>query len=65
MLYPPLSELMKKVDNRFTLCIVVAKRARRLLEGDRPLLECNSKKPVSIATNEVCEGKITYIRTRP
>lgn len=64
MLKPPISELMEKVDCRFTLCVVVAKRARQLLEGTHPLTECNSKKPVSIATNEVNEGKLTYIRTK-
>lgn len=63
MINPPISELMKKVDSRYTLCIVIAKRARQLLDGAHPLTGCNSEKPVTIATNEVYEGKLIYVRT--
>jgi DNA-directed RNA polymerase subunit omega len=58
------SKLMKRVDSTYTLCNLVGKRARQLVEGADPLTECNSKKPVSIAAKEVCDGKITYVRTK-
>lgn len=64
MIYPPISELMKKVDSRYTLCVVVAKRARQLLGGAHSLVKCNSEKPVTIAANEVNEGKLIYVRTK-
>ena len=64
MINPPISELMEKVDSRYTLCILVAKRARLLLDRARPLVECNSKKPVTIAAYEVNEGKLAYVRTK-
>lgn len=64
MINPTVSDLMKKVDSTYTLCNVVGKRARQLVEGANPLTGCNSKKPVSIATNEVNEGKITYTRAK-
>lgn len=64
MINPPLSELMKRVDTKYTLCIVVAKRARQLLDGAHSLIKCNSKKPVTIAVNEVNEGKLTYVRIK-
>ena len=64
MMNPTVSELMKKVDSTYTLCNVVGKRARQLVEGARPLTGCNSGKPVSIATNEVREGKLTYVRNK-
>lgn len=62
MMNPTLSELMKKVDNTYTLCNLVGKRARQLVDGAHPLAAASSKKPVSIATSEVSEGKIAYVR---
>lgn len=62
MMNPTLSELMKKVDNTYTLCNLVGKRARQLVDGAHPLAVGSSKKSVSIATSEVSEGKITYVR---
>lgn len=64
MLYPPASKLKGKVGDNYSLCIIVAKRARQLLEGASPLIQCDSKKPVTIAINEVYEDKITFVRTK-
>lgn len=64
MINPPISELMKKVDCRYTLCVLVAKRARQLLAGAYPLVRSASEKPVTIAASEVNEGKLVYVRTK-
>ncbi len=64
MIYPPLSSLLKKVDCRYTLVVETAKRARQIVEGAQRLTRCASEKPVTIALNEINEGKITYIRTK-
>jgi DNA-directed RNA polymerase subunit omega len=64
MIYPPLSSLLKKVDCRYTLVVETAKRARQIVDGAHKLTRCASEKPVTIALNEVNEGKITYIRTK-
>jgi DNA-directed RNA polymerase subunit omega len=64
MINPSIGELMKKVDDRFSLCVVVAKRARQLQDGAQPHTKCNSKKPVTIAANELNEGKLFYVRTK-
>lgn len=64
MIDPTVTELMKKVDGTYTLCNVVGKRARQLVDGALPLTGCKSKKPVSIAANEVNEGKVTYVRNK-
>jgi len=55
-------ELLKKVDSTYTLCNMVGKRARQLIDGAEQLTSCSSKKPVSIAASEIGEGKITYIK---
>jgi len=64
MIFPPISSLLKKVDSRYTLVVVTAKRARQLSEGSNKLTDCVSDKPVTVALNEINEDKITYIRTR-
>lgn len=62
MLIPSFIELAEKGDSRYTLVMLVSKRARQIIEGADPLLNTSSKKPVSIALEEVLEDKITYTR---
>lgn len=62
ILYPSIVDLMKKVDSKYTLCSLVAKRARLLISGDTKLVDIDSDKPVTIATEEVNRGFITYER---
>lgn len=61
MLKPPINELLAMVDSRYSLVIAVSKRARQIVDGERVLIETNSKKPVTIATNEFFQGKIVTI----
>jgi DNA-directed RNA polymerase subunit omega len=60
MINPSIVDLLKKVDNRYYLIVMAAKRARQLIEGDRPLVEADSTKPVTIAVNEISSGALTY-----
>lgn len=62
MLNPSFKELSDKGDSRYTLVMLTAKRARKIVDGADPLLETSSKKAVSIALEEVLEGSITYTR---
>lgn len=61
---PSLDILRDRVDSRYTLVVTVAKRARQLLDDKKPLIESESHKPVTIALQELAEGKISYERTR-
>lgn len=60
MINPSVVDLLKKVDNRYTLVTITAKRARQLIEGSKPLVNVDSTKPVTIAINEIYENAITY-----
>lgn len=63
MIYPTLNSLMTKVDSKYTLVIEVAKRARQLVSGAKPLIEYNEDsldKPVSVAVQEVEQGLVVY-----
>ena len=75
MIEPKIDDLLAAVDSKYTLVILAAKRAReinsyynQLGEGRGefvpPLVESGfSNKPLSIALEEIAEGKIEYVRT--
>ena len=58
MIYPEISNLMEKADSRYSLVIAVAKRARDLVDGSVPACKNRNRKQVTIAVNEMAEGKI-------
>ncbi|CVK19735.1 MULTISPECIES: DNA-directed RNA polymerase subunit omega [Sporomusa] len=64
MINPSLDTLVKKVDSKYTLVVLAAKRAREIMDAQQPLVESKSNKPVTIALEEVAQGKITYERTK-
>jgi len=64
MIYPPLESLMDKVDCKYTLVVFASRRARELMNGEKPLVESKSNKPVTVALEEIAQGKIGYQRTK-
>ncbi len=62
MLYPSINEIKKKVDSRYTLCILAAKRARDLIDGKPALIDDDIERPVSIAAYEIDRDLVTYSR---
>ena len=60
LIKPTLESLMKKVDSKYTLVTLAAKRARELTDGDDPLVDVETTRVVSIAMEEIDQGKITY-----
>lgn len=60
LIKPTLESLMTKVDSKYTLVTLAAKRARELTDGDEPLVDTDTQKVVSIAMEEIDQGKITY-----
>ena len=57
---PSIMDLLKKVDDRYSLVIVTSKRARQIIDGSDPMVATKSKKPLTIAINEVNEGEVGY-----
>jgi DNA-directed RNA polymerase subunit omega len=71
VIHPRIDELLDDVDSRYALVIVAAKRARQinnyhhqLGEGTfdefPPLVESRSKNYLTMALEEISEGKIRY-----
>ena len=59
MLYPPIADMLEKVDGRYLLVNVVAKRARQIAAEANEFGEDLPEKPVTLAIREVAEGKLT------
>ena len=73
MIYPPIEDLLDRVDSKFTLVTLAAKRGRQinsyfsqLGEGlgsiVPPQVASVSRKPLSIALEEIAADKITFTR---
>jgi DNA-directed RNA polymerase subunit omega len=59
MLYPPVADLLKNVESRYLLVNVVAQRARVIAAKAEEEKEDLPKKPVTLAIEEVAEGKLS------
>ena len=49
------------VSSRYSIVMATAKRARQIIAGDDPLVESKSQKPLSIAVDELNQGKIKIL----
>ena len=70
MLHPSYTDLMNVVNgdveegeepvisSRYSIVMATAKRARQIIGGEEPLVEIKQDKPLSIAIEELVEGKI-------
>ena len=57
---PTVPELLKTSHkNRYSLVIGTAKRARQIAKGSKPLTDDDDTSPVTLAADEIEEGKIT------
>lgn len=58
MVKPTVTELLTKAENRFRLVIATAKRARQISSGSEVLTKSNDVSAVSLAADEISEGKV-------
>jgi len=64
MIYPPIAELLEKVDSRYSLAMIVAKRARQLTAGSERRTFVDTNKNVTVAVQEIFEDKVKYERIK-
>jgi DNA-directed RNA polymerase subunit omega len=50
-------DCLEVIPNRFSLCLVTAKRAQQLMKGESPLVNSDNKEIVT-ALREVAEGRV-------
>ena len=58
MLYPSMSDLLEKVNSRYMLVNVAARRARSISERAEETGRILDQKPVSEAIAEIASGKL-------
>ena len=73
MLHPSYTDLMKVVNSevepgeapvvnsRYSIVMATAKRARQIIAGDEPLVTAKVAQPLSIAVEELNQGKIKIL----
>lgn len=61
MIYPSGDAIKERIQNRYSLVVVAAKRAKQLKEGAPPLIDTLSQNPLTIALEEIAAGKIGFI----
>lgn len=56
---PTVSELLEKVeDNRYSLVIMTARRARQIADGDTLRTKAKDRSVVTLAADEIAEGQV-------
>ena len=70
MLHPSYADLIKVVNSgveegedpvvnsRYSIVMATSKRARQIIAGDETLVEGRGKKPLSVAVEELNQGKV-------
>jgi DNA-directed RNA polymerase subunit omega len=56
----PLEKLLEKVDNKYKIVMMAAKRARQLNDGAMPLVKTEEKYS-TLALREILEGKLEMV----
>ena len=46
------------VNSRYSIVMATSKRARQIIAGEEPLVPAKGRKPLSIAVDELNQGKI-------
>ena len=58
---PNVKEIIPKVGNRYQSVLAIAKRARKLAEGEKCLSNVKERSTVTLAANEIAEGKVKIV----
>lgn len=59
MINPSFRELEKIDKSRYALVVMASKRARRIVNGSKDLINTNAQKPVTQAILEIVDQKVT------
>ena len=73
MLHPSYTDLMAVVNSevgegdepvvnsRYSIVLATAKRARQIIAGDEAMVDMECQKPLSLAVEEMYEGKVKIV----
>lgn len=60
MIYPSADKIEKEIESKYALVVLAAKRARQVKEGAATLIDTESVNPLTIALEEIADGKLRY-----
>jgi len=63
MTHVRLEDLTDKVDSKYRLVVIAAKRSRQLNQGAAPTVQPKGQKPTYVALEEMAAGKVEYTAT--
>ncbi|MDY3051824.1 MAG: DNA-directed RNA polymerase subunit omega [Ndongobacter sp.] len=58
MINPSFKELSEISPSRYEICVMVMKRARRLVDHSEPKVLSRAAKPVTLALDEIMAGQV-------
>lgn len=58
MINPSFRELEEISKSRYKIAMMAARRAKEIIDGDKPMVKGTGVKPVTIAINEIMAGKV-------
>ena len=61
---PTVQDLLKKAKNRYELVIATSKRARQIAAGADVKTTVKEESPVTLAANEIAEGKVEILEPK-
>lgn len=62
MYNPPIDELLEKVGNRYSLSMIISKRARQIIDGSETIVEKKTEKIIDLAIDELDQDMLSYRR---
>lgn len=65
MIKPALEDLMPKVDSRYTLVVMTARRARQVMNAYQKRGDSWAEKPVTRAMKEIAADQVGYVKPSP
>ncbi len=74
MIHPSYNELFDAINkdaenaepigsSRYSICVATAKRARQIIDKSEPLATASCNKPLSVAIEEIYQGKVKILST--
>ncbi len=61
MIFPSSDSIEKNIGSRYSLVVLAAKRAKQIKEGAPVLIDTESTNPLTIAMEEIAQGKVTIL----
>lgn len=58
---PTVTDLLEVTKDRYTLVIMTSRRARQIATGASVLTQVDEESPVTLAVNEIAEGKVKEV----